>query len=490
MKFTHAKSRTLMGCASSLALMASLFAPQQVSAHGYMSEPPSRAYACKLGLNANCGQAQYEPQTVGEAPKGYPASGPADGKIASGGLAPFAVLDAQSATRWHSTDITDRNIKFGWFYTAAHKTTRWEYFITKAGWSPNKPLTRDTFDAEPFCSVEFGGGVPIDGPAGGNGPGAQKHDCVIPSDRNGQHVILGAWTVDDTGAAFYNVVDVNIVAAAPDPDGWTNVGAISPTQALLPGDTVKARAFVGSAESPENSFSVGIASVEEGKPANWSFKLAEAVNAANKPIRAGVRNEEGAIEPIKGTNILYVKPESGITTYQMETTLVPDPNAYMHVHDVAPQYVLDKGRTNVEFTVMTNKKITVEATVFNEADKAVGVTTQTVDATTAPLSIAVKSAPGAHSLKLIATSENGRENFQELKELSMTGEGASQEYDAVFPEGLKNYTVGTRVLQEKTGKVYECLPIGNGGFCTQYTPSSTQFEPGTGSDWEVTWAEQ
>lgn len=490
MNVTHAKSRMLMGCASSLALMASLFASQQVAAHGYMSEPPSRAYACKLGLNTDCGQAQYEPQTVGEAPKGFPATGPADTKIASGDLAQFAAMDAQSATRWHSTDITDRNIQFGWFYTAAHKTTRWEYFITKAGWNPNKPLARATFDAEPFCTVEFGGGVPIEGSAGGNGPGAQKHDCVIPADRNGQHVILGAWTVDDTAAAFYNAVDVNIVAAAPDPDGWMNVGTIAPTQALLPGDTVKARAFAGSAESPENSFSVGIANAEDGKPANWSFKLAEAVNAANKPIRAGVRNEDGSIEPIKGTNILYVKPESGVTTYQMETTLVPDPNAYMHVHDVAPEYVLDKGRTNVAFTVMTNKKITVEATVYNDAYKSVGSTKQVIDATTAPLTVDVKSAPGAHSLKLIATSEDGRESFQELKDLSMTGEGGSQEYDAVYPEGFKDYKAGTRVLQPKTGLVYECLPFPSSGYCAQYSPTAVQFEPGTGSHWTMAWSEQ
>lgn len=135
MAITLSKSRNLMLCASSLTLMATLFTAQQAAAHGYMNSPPSRAYACQQGLNIDCGQAQYEPQSVGEAPKGFPEFGPADGKIASGGHASFAALDAQSANRWHLTEIKDHNIEFSWFYTAAHKSTRWQYFITKGGWN-------------------------------------------------------------------------------------------------------------------------------------------------------------------------------------------------------------------------------------------------------------------------------------------------------------------------------------------------------------------
>ena len=490
MTSAHSNPRTFMSCVGSLTLMSAVFTSQQVVAHGYMDSPPSRAYSCQLGLNTNCGQAQYEPQTVGEAPKGFPALGPVDGKIPSGANAVFSALDAQAANRWHLTEINDRKTEFSWFFTAAHKTTKWEYFITKAGWNPNLPLARDTFELTPFCTVQGGGAVPIEGPAGGHGQIAQKHACVIPPDRTGQHVILGAWTIDDTGASFYDVVDVNIKVEATDPDGWTNVGVMVPTQTLLPGDSAKARAFMGSAESAKYSFSVGIDSVEEGQPANWAFKLAETVNAANEPVRAGVRNEEGGIEPTKGTNNFYAKAQSGVTSYQMQTTLVPDPMAYMHVHDVAAEYVLDKGVGNVGFTLMTNKNITVEATVYNEANKAVGYTRQTIDSTTAPLTVAVKSAPGAHALKLIASSENGRENFQELKTISLTGEGGSQNYDAVYPEGFKAYKAGTTVLQPKTGLVYECKPFPYSGYCAQYSPSATHYEPGTGSYWKDAWLEK
>lgn len=496
------RSRTFTRGFFSFTLLTALFSAQQAAAHGYMSEPPSRAYACNLGLNANCGPGQYEPQSVGESPKGFPAFGPADGQIASGGNSRFAALDAQSATRWHLTDITDRTIEFNWFYTAAHKSTKWEYFITQPGWNPNLPLARTSFERTPFCTVEGGGGVPIDGHAGGRGPAAKKHACKIPADRSGQHVILGAWTVDDTAFAFYKVVDVNITADAGssidtekpvtpvEPDGWRNVGVIAPTQALLPGDTVKARAFVGSAESPEYSFGIKIDSMEQGQPANWSLKLAEFVNAADKPVRAGVRHEDGSIEPIQGTNTLFAKPESGVTSYQMLTTLVPDADAYMHIHSMAHEFVLEKGRGSVDLSVMTNKSITLEATVYDAANKQVGFSKQMLNATTSSLSVAVVSAPGPHSIKLIASTQDGRENFQDFKTFELTGEEASQQYDATFPDGFKTYKAGTTVLQPKTGKVYECKPFPYSGYCVQYSPSASQYEPGVGSHWNMAWIEK
>lgn len=484
MTISFSKSRALMGCASSLTLMAAMFASQQVAAHGYLSDPPSRAFLCRTNINADCGAAEYEPHSVGETAKGFPTFGPADGHIASGSLPQFFAIDAQSTDRWHLSDIVDRNVKFGWYYTTAHKTTKWEYFITNVGWAANAPLERASFDLTPFCTVEAGGGVPVAGAEGGQGPGKEKHACVIPADRTGHHVILGVWTVDNTDNAFYNVADVNILAEAPGPDGYANVGALTANQSLLPGDSVKARAFTGGTESAEYSFSIDIDSVEAGLPENWSFKLAEAVNAANKPVRAGVRNEDGNIEPIKGTNTFYAKPESGVTNYQLQTTLVPDPEAYMHVHDVAGEYVLDKGQVNVGFTLMTNKKINVEATVYNAENKQVGVTKQTIDATTAPVSVAVRSAPGAHSLKLIATSEDGRENFQDLKALTLTGEGSGHEFDAIYPDDIANYKVGTAVLQPKTDKVYVCKIA---GWCSQ---APAYYAPGTGSHWSDAWTEK
>ncbi len=59
------------------------------SGHGYTDLPVSRQKLCQNGGVSNCGAIQWEPQSV-EGPKGFPAAGPADGKLCSAGNASFA----------------------------------------------------------------------------------------------------------------------------------------------------------------------------------------------------------------------------------------------------------------------------------------------------------------------------------------------------------------------------------------------------------------
>jgi len=231
MKNTYCKGSALAACTSSMILLSAMLASQSVSAHGYLEVPPSRALACQKGLNTKCGGAQYEPQSVGETFKGLPAGivraplqGPVHGKIPSGGHSLFSALDAQSAARWHLTEIKDRNIDFQWQYTAVHPATKHEYFITRNGWNPNEALKRATFESTPFCTIDGGNQKPVTG---------AKHNCNIPTDKSGQHVILAVWTVGDTDAAFYNAADVNILAEPELPGGWSSVGSISPSTSLL-----------------------------------------------------------------------------------------------------------------------------------------------------------------------------------------------------------------------------------------------------------------
>lgn len=172
MKNNFNKSSVLTGCASSLVLLSAMAASQGAMAHGYVEVPPSRALLCQQGVNQHCGGAQSEPQSTGETFKGFPngvggapMQGPIDGKIASGGIARFSALDAQSATRWHLTEIRDRNFAFQWQYTAAHPATKHEYFITRDGWNPNEVLKRASFDSTPFCTVDGGNQPPIGGPS-------------------------------------------------------------------------------------------------------------------------------------------------------------------------------------------------------------------------------------------------------------------------------------------------------------------------------------
>ncbi|MGN7356923.1 lytic polysaccharide monooxygenase [Paenibacillus sp. SAF-054] len=177
-----------------MALM--LLIADRASAHGYVQSPGSRAYLCKTGVNTNCGNIQYEPQSL-EAKKGFPAAGPEDGKIASANGA-FPTMDEQSSTRWTKVSMSPGTNTFTWNLTARHSTTSWKYYITKQNWNPNAPLTRDSFDLTPFCSVNYTG----------QPPATYSDTCTVPS-RTGYQVILAVWEIADTANAFYNVIDVD-----------------------------------------------------------------------------------------------------------------------------------------------------------------------------------------------------------------------------------------------------------------------------------------
>ncbi|GKU79970.1 lytic polysaccharide monooxygenase [Paenibacillus sp. L3-i20] len=191
-----------MGILLVAAVACTLFA-QQISAHGYVEGPASRAALCKSGQNTNCGPIIYEPQSL-EAAKGFPNAGPADGQIASANGA-FPTLDEQSATRWSKVNITAGQRTFTWKLTAAHATASWKYYITKTNWNSNAALTRNSFDLTPFCSVNYGGAQP---------PFSYSNSCNVPA-RTGYHVILAVWEVADTPNAFYNVIDVNFSGSNP-----------------------------------------------------------------------------------------------------------------------------------------------------------------------------------------------------------------------------------------------------------------------------------
>lgn len=182
----------------------------EVNAHGYIESPPSRGYQGVLDRNTlgwfgaleKYGNVITNPQSL-EARKGFPQSGPADGRIASaeGGLGQINdfVLDNQSADRWVKQEVSQGPIRIDWHYTAPHRTTKWHYYITKPGWNQNAPLTRD--------SLELISTINHDGSLATNSP---IHTINIPEDRLGYHIILGVWDVEDTANAFYNVIDVNI----------------------------------------------------------------------------------------------------------------------------------------------------------------------------------------------------------------------------------------------------------------------------------------
>ncbi|MFB7216844.1 lytic polysaccharide monooxygenase auxiliary activity family 9 protein [Streptomyces sp. NPDC002596] len=177
----------------------SMFATSSASSHGYTDNPISRQKLCANGTVTDCGAIQWEPQSV-EAPKGFPAAGPADGKICSGGHDNFAALDDPRGGNWPATKVTaGQGFSFRWQFTAQHATTDFRYYITKNGWDPTKPLTRAALESQPFMTVPYGGQRP---------PATLTQQGTIPTQKTGKHIILSVWTIADTGNAFYACSDV------------------------------------------------------------------------------------------------------------------------------------------------------------------------------------------------------------------------------------------------------------------------------------------
>ncbi|WP_239618031.1 lytic polysaccharide monooxygenase [Cohnella mopanensis] len=177
-----------------LILVCSLLFADRASAHGRLID--SRADLCMSGLNTDCGPVQYEPWSV-EGRGDFPEIGVPDGQIAGGGKYP--PLDAQTMTRWTKVNLSGGLHTFKWKLVANHSTNYWDYYITKPGWDPNKPLART--DLEKFCRYEDNGAIP---------PVDVSNDCFIPNDREGYHVIVAVWDIFDTINAFYQAMDVNL----------------------------------------------------------------------------------------------------------------------------------------------------------------------------------------------------------------------------------------------------------------------------------------
>lgn len=159
---------TALGAIGSTLLVAS-----PALAHGYVSAPPSRQALCAAGAVADCGQIQFEPQSV-EGPKGR--------KSCDGGVPQFSVL-SDNSRNWPARAV-GRNVTFTWVMTARHRTSNWEYFIGD----------------QTVATVD-----------GGN----QQPDAVVTHNIDlsafpGRQTVLAVWNIGDTANAFYSCVDLTV----------------------------------------------------------------------------------------------------------------------------------------------------------------------------------------------------------------------------------------------------------------------------------------
>jgi chitin-binding protein len=194
--------------------------------HGHVFSPASRAwFEWKAGrldegaLNQR-ESGKFFPHTLGGLSDAYAESDdkniapPPDGKIASANQPTGAQLDAPG-NLWTKHDVrSGETLDISWDYSARHKTRRWNYFLTKEGWDPEKVLARDQFEAEPFYTVQINLQPHWSYGEEMMPPKPTTHPVPLPR-REGYHVMLAVWEVANTSMAFYQVVDLNFLL----PDG-------------------------------------------------------------------------------------------------------------------------------------------------------------------------------------------------------------------------------------------------------------------------------
>jgi chitin-binding protein len=192
------------------------------SAHGYVSAPPSRQALCASRAVADCGQIQFEPQSV-EGPKGL--------RSCDGGVAQFAVLNDDSRA-WPARAVGS-SVTFTWVFTARHRTANWEYFVG------------DTRVAV------------VDG--GNQQPEAVVSHQVDLSGFPGRRTVLAVWNIGDTANAFYNCVDVNVGGGggAPENPPATTAPPSTPSTTRPPATTAPPPDNTGGTWATGTAFKIG-----------------------------------------------------------------------------------------------------------------------------------------------------------------------------------------------------------------------------------------
>ena len=406
--------------------------------HGYVSQPESRSYLCKLGENTGCGAVQYEPQSV-EGMDGsprFPVGGPADGTIAAAGSPAWSELNAQTPARWSKNPISAGTNVFTWTFTANHTARDWRYFITNPNWDQSQPLSRSAFELTPFC--EYDGGMM-------RPPMTVQHSCEVPS-REGYQVILAVWDVGDTAASFYNAIDVNFEGAdtpAIEDNAFLEVGTISGAVALNPGDTVYTRVMDTNGENVLLSASYTATVATTGATA--SLELARAINAQGY-FFAGEKSGD-TFTPIAGANKIYATGNDDIQSIQVAIEFANAESEYqVTLSNVdSPVDINNMGMADVNFTVSTNGAMNIVATLFDANGATVASDTfgldnampmaDDVDSCDSPepvlpmqpinLKLHVHEAfAGDYTLVVVATAMQGNATIQNTANVTLVGSGA------------------------------------------------------------------
>jgi len=396
------------------------------------------------------GGAQWEPQSL-EAPKGFPAAGPADGHLASAGNAKWSALDEQREDRWQKNVVEQGDVTVNWKFTAPHMTSQWRYFMTKEGWDPNDELDRD--DLELIETVSH------DGSAASNNP---SHHITIPSDREGYHVIYAVWDVADTANAFYNVIDVDVQPGdgeTPEPVEDTEAPGMVPDAAVRAVSSTEAEVTWGAA-----SDDVGVARyqvVQLGETQD-DFRVVEEHSATERSARlTGL--QPGELYSF-GVRAVDAAGNVGIA-HSILTVRMPEQAAA----PAAPQHLHDMGTTESTVSLMWtagDDTTGVRYEVFRDGEQ-VGETgaTNFVD-------IGLR-AGSRHGYTVRAVGLDGVASAMSNTHVATTKGDAGAEYPAW--DAYAAYAKGDRVTHE--GTVYEAVQSHQGHGDSNWITALSLWKP-------------
>lgn len=305
--------RTLFGnvrviaAVATLASLALTASATRAGAHGTMIVPESRIHrcafdgsienhqdpACRAAIELGGKQALYDWNGLRQAAAdGRHREVIPDGKLCSGGNPDFIGLGLPR-NDWRTTPIapgSDGSFEFVFHGTAPHATRDWQFYLTRDGWDPTRPLAWS--DVEQFCTS---GPVPLVSDA--QGRQVYRIRCNLPA-RTGRQVIFAAWQRSDSPEAFYSCSDVAFTGGTD--DGWRQIGRVEAPQKLAARSTVTLRLFDESGGDLEQ-VSVKLKQGDTSRQ-RWPFVLAQAVNRAAQHARIGVLQASGEVVPTKKVN--------------------------------------------------------------------------------------------------------------------------------------------------------------------------------------------
>ncbi|SPL90074.1 Cellulose-binding, family II, bacterial type:Fibronectin, type III precursor [[Actinomadura] parvosata subsp. kistnae] len=237
-------------------------APGTASAHGTMSNPPSRTMVCygegpESPRSAACKQAvaiggtqplyDWNEVNIADAAGRHRQIIP-DGKLCSAGRDKYRGFD-QARADWPATTMTaGATHTFKYRATAPHKGS-FELYLTKDGYDPARPLKWSDLESTPFHTVT--------NPAVTDG--FYTMTAKLPS-RQGRHLIYAIWQRSDSPEAFYSCSDVVFGQSNPSP-APTPTGTPTATPKPTPAPTPTGGINAGVGVSPATGARVKVTAV-------------------------------------------------------------------------------------------------------------------------------------------------------------------------------------------------------------------------------------